>query len=46
MRDTFHQTAITHEYISEVVNDIVTSLLNCAARDFSAIAIPTALVMP
>jgi len=43
MGNTFHQTAVTHEYISVVVNDVMPGLLNCTRHDlFSARAKPTA----
>ncbi|CSB90916.1 Uncharacterised protein [Vibrio cholerae] len=34
MRDTFHQTAVTHEYISEVVNDVVTRFVELRRQSF------------
>ncbi len=34
MRDTFHQTAVTHEHISEVVNDVVTRFVELRCQSF------------
>jgi hypothetical protein len=44
--DAFHQAAVAHEHIGEVVDDAVVRRLNSAASSFSASAMPTALVMP